>query len=711
MKKKGFTLIELLAVIVLLAIITVIAVPKILDVIEKSRRTAWGESAGLMAKAAELKYSEGNLTNTESDETTYEFENGDFKSKSPTLTFKGDKPYSGVIKQIKGKTTLALISKNKKWCAIKNTGERIAKVYKIGSEIKEEDCKIGYTGSSDDDKPEVYTCPNISTYPGENLTSSDTKGYEFSADKTTITGYTGETGENVDLIIPKSIDGTIIKSISSSILSGKTFNSITISPNIASIGQGVLEGVTVNRLNLDYATGLTSLSLLGIKSNDVVIACSNKLTTIHDSMDSNIANLEIKNLDNLITISDFTRATITNMTLDNIPITSLNMSGVNSSSFETLTLKKLSKLETIEANSFKNTSLTSLTLNNNNVPELKTIGANAFATSTDAANKITSLTLSNLSNLTTIGEGAFSNQGISALTIKGLSNLKTINSRAFEQNKISSISFDEMPNVTTIGNNAFLSNPLTNLDFKAAKKLTSIGESAFYSTKTFNTIDFSELTQAISGTLVATKGSVKTLNFSKTGTADDIDMTTFIQNNINAFDSIEEINLENSGIKSLSLSARGINKIILNGCNSLTSLTSSGNKIKSLDLRNLGALNQINLTDESNLETLKVSVSNDLASITCNKFTKLTKINTIGLNNLNTLFMPSCQNLTTVGISSGVLTIPPTDNNKPPLLITSGANLTCVQIDGDKTRINETNFNQYFPGASTSVIKSSCNSD
>ena len=131
MKKKGFTLIELLAVIVILSLIVIIAVPKILDVIEKSERTAWGESAGLMAKAAELKYSEGNLTNTERNET-YEFENGDFKSGSPTLTFKGDKPYSGKIVQEKGKTTLALISKNKKWCAIKKTGERIAKVYKIG---------------------------------------------------------------------------------------------------------------------------------------------------------------------------------------------------------------------------------------------------------------------------------------------------------------------------------------------------------------------------------------------------------------------------------------------------------------------------------------------------------------------------------------------------------------------------------------------------
>lgn len=464
----------------------------------------------------------------------------------------------------------------------------------------------------------------------------------------------------MDLIIPKSIDGTIIKSISSSILSGKTFNSITISPNITNINQAALSGVKANKLDLDYATNLQELSLYGFASTNVVIACSNSLTIIHDSRDSNIANLEIKNL---------------------------------------------KELKTIEENAFKDTQLTSLTLSN--LSKLETIGANAFATSTDAEKKIASLTLSNLSNLTTIGEGAFSNQGISALTIKGLSNLKTINSRAFEQNKISSISFDEMPNVTTIGNNAFLSNPLTNLDFKAAKKLTSIGESAFYSTKTFNTIDFSELTQAISGTLVATKGSVKTLNFSKTGTADDIDMTTFIQNNINAFDSIEEINLENSGIKSLNLSARGINKIILNGCNSLTSLTSSGNKLTSLDLRNLGALKQITLTDESNLETLKVSGSNNLESITCNKCTKLTKINTIGLNNLNTLFMPSCQAITTVGISKS---IPAKSGN---LLITSGAsnNLTCVQIDGDNTRFNTSEFNSYFPGASTSVIKSSCNFD
>ncbi len=39
--KKGFTLIELLAVIVILAIIMVIAVPQILNVIDKSKESAW----------------------------------------------------------------------------------------------------------------------------------------------------------------------------------------------------------------------------------------------------------------------------------------------------------------------------------------------------------------------------------------------------------------------------------------------------------------------------------------------------------------------------------------------------------------------------------------------------------------------------------------------------------------------------------------------
>ena len=48
MKQKGFTLIELLAVIVILAIIAVIAVPRILNIVEESKKNA--------AKASTLGY-------------------------------------------------------------------------------------------------------------------------------------------------------------------------------------------------------------------------------------------------------------------------------------------------------------------------------------------------------------------------------------------------------------------------------------------------------------------------------------------------------------------------------------------------------------------------------------------------------------------------------------------------------------------------------
>ena len=55
MKKNAFTLIELLAVIVILAVILVIAIPRILDVIETSKKDSFKNAAQLIADSAEKK--------------------------------------------------------------------------------------------------------------------------------------------------------------------------------------------------------------------------------------------------------------------------------------------------------------------------------------------------------------------------------------------------------------------------------------------------------------------------------------------------------------------------------------------------------------------------------------------------------------------------------------------------------------------------------
>ena len=62
MKKKGFTLIELLAVIVILGIITVIAVPKVLDIINKSKASTASSSIKLVKDAIKTQVASSDLT-------------------------------------------------------------------------------------------------------------------------------------------------------------------------------------------------------------------------------------------------------------------------------------------------------------------------------------------------------------------------------------------------------------------------------------------------------------------------------------------------------------------------------------------------------------------------------------------------------------------------------------------------------------------------
>ena len=126
--KKGFTLIELLAVIVILAIIMVIAVPKILDVIENSRKTAAIESAQFFVDAVN-KSNQFASTSLSSDYELYRDGKYNVSNVKNTLKLKNTWPSDNSTFEIaNGKVKTACLKVNKynlscdgKWCSVTNS--------------------------------------------------------------------------------------------------------------------------------------------------------------------------------------------------------------------------------------------------------------------------------------------------------------------------------------------------------------------------------------------------------------------------------------------------------------------------------------------------------------------------------------------------------------------------------------------------------------
>ena len=108
-KNKGFTLIELLAVIVILAILMVVAVPKILNVIENSRKSAAESSIKLVKDAIKTQVTSGSMmgTNFTSDESgCYTFNFDDQTSgNAKELQLKNKENITGTIKYCNGNFT------------------------------------------------------------------------------------------------------------------------------------------------------------------------------------------------------------------------------------------------------------------------------------------------------------------------------------------------------------------------------------------------------------------------------------------------------------------------------------------------------------------------------------------------------------------------------------------------------------------------------
>ena len=105
-KEKGFTLIELLAVIIILAILMVIAVPKILNVIENSKKSAAESSIKLVKDAIKTQVTSGSIMDTNftgDDDGCYTFNFDDQTSgNAKELQLKNKEKITGTIKYCNG---------------------------------------------------------------------------------------------------------------------------------------------------------------------------------------------------------------------------------------------------------------------------------------------------------------------------------------------------------------------------------------------------------------------------------------------------------------------------------------------------------------------------------------------------------------------------------------------------------------------------------
>ena len=115
-KEKGFTLIELLAVIVILAILMVIAVPKILNVIENSRKSAAESSIKLVKDAIKTQVTSESMMGTSftsNDDGCYTFNFDDQTSgNTKALQLKNKEKITGTIKYCNGNFTNNTLSFN-----------------------------------------------------------------------------------------------------------------------------------------------------------------------------------------------------------------------------------------------------------------------------------------------------------------------------------------------------------------------------------------------------------------------------------------------------------------------------------------------------------------------------------------------------------------------------------------------------------------------
>ena len=236
-KRNAFTLIELLAVIVILAVILVISIPRILDVIDVSKKDSFKSTAQLIADSAEKKYVENKLNNIDEEitcENVSKLSKEDYESCKITFDNEGN---AKVTIEGKGKF---------KDLAICNGTKKV-------SEISEDSF-----------------CPTDSSF----FTYEEVEG------GISITGYNTKGG--YDVVIPSNINGKKVVEIATKAFQNKQLTSVTIPEGITSVGYAAFSG---NQLtSVIIPNSVTNIYVHAFSENQLTsVTIPNSVTSIGQS--------------------------------------------------------------------------------------------------------------------------------------------------------------------------------------------------------------------------------------------------------------------------------------------------------------------------------------------------------------------------------------------------------------------------------------------
>ena len=250
-KKNAFTLIELLAVIVILAVILVIAIPRILDVIDVSKKDSFKTSAQIIADSAEKKYVENKLNNIDEvitcenvtklskEDYEYCFVKIDNEGKAK-VTIEGKGKFKDLAICNGTKTNIKLSDT----CSTDSSNFMYALIPKLTIEDKEKCKKYGMSkGLSEND---TLTLCNGGSVSGINLqiailggeipsTDYEEAGLNVKEGKTfLITKYINN--DILDVVIPSNINGKQVVAIGNDAFRNLGLTNIVIPNSITNIG-------------------------------------------------------------------------------------------------------------------------------------------------------------------------------------------------------------------------------------------------------------------------------------------------------------------------------------------------------------------------------------------------------------------------------------------------------------------------------------------